>query len=56
LARSAARIETVNANDTETITDSLFGITLLVSTYDGSGNFVSATLLGFTIPNWVWFM
>ena len=49
-------VRTVNANDTETITDSLFGITLLVSTYDGSGNFVSATWLGFNIPNWVWFM
>lgn len=48
------RIETLNANGTETVTDSLFGTTLIVSTYDSSGNFVSATLLGITIPNWIW--
>jgi hypothetical protein len=49
-------VETVNVNGTETITDSLFGMTLLVSTYDGSGNFVSAALMVFTLPNWFWFM
>ncbi len=47
-------VETVDANDTETVTDSLFGIPLVVATYDGSGNFVSATLFGFALPNWFW--
>jgi hypothetical protein len=41
--------ETVNANGTETITDSLFGIPLLVSTFDSSGKLVSVTLFGFNI-------
>lgn len=50
------RIETINANGTETVTDSLFGTTLIVSTYDRSGNFVRADLLGIIIPNWVWFV
>ncbi len=48
--------ETMNADGTETITDSLFGIPLVVSTFDAQGNLVSATLFGFTIPNWVWSM
>jgi hypothetical protein len=47
-------IETENANGTETVTDSLFGMPLVVATYDNSGNFVSATLLGMIIPNWIW--
>ncbi len=46
--------ETMNADGTETITDSLFGIPLVVSTFDAQGNLVSVTLFGFTIPNWVW--
>jgi len=47
-------IETDNANDTETVVYSLFGIALVTANYDGSGNFVSATLFGFSISNWVW--
>jgi hypothetical protein len=39
-------IEEVNGNGTETVTDSLFGIPLLVSTYDGSGDLMSVTLFG----------
>jgi hypothetical protein len=42
-------IETVNGNGTETVTDSLFGIPLLVSTYDGSGDLMSVTLLGINV-------
>jgi hypothetical protein len=49
-------IETINANNTETVTDSLFGMTVLVSTYDGSGNFVGATLFGVSMPTWIWFL
>ncbi len=49
-------VETVNANDTETVTYSLLGIVLAAADYDGYGNFVSATLFGFSIPNWVWFV
>jgi hypothetical protein len=49
-------IETVNGNGTETVRDSLFGFPLLVSTFDGSGNLVGATLLGIPVPNWVWNM
>lgn len=41
--------ETVNANGTETITDSLFGIPLIVATFDNSGHLVSVTLLGFNV-------
>jgi hypothetical protein len=48
--------ETLNGNGTETVTDTLFGMTLIVSTYDSSGNFVHAALLGFLLPNWVWFV
>ncbi len=47
-------IETINANGTETVVHSLFGIALVTATYDGLGNFMSATLLGITLPNWVW--
>jgi hypothetical protein len=42
-------VETVNANDTETITDRFFGIPLLVSTFDSSGKLVSVDLFGFNI-------
>ncbi len=40
-------IETVNANDTETLVDSFFGIPLLASTFDRSGKLVSVDLFGF---------
>ncbi len=42
-------IETVNGNETEEVIDSLFGISLLVSTYDGAGNLTSVTLFGTNI-------
>jgi hypothetical protein len=41
--------ETVNANGTETITDSVFGIPLLVATFDSSGNLVSVDLFGIDV-------
>jgi uncharacterized repeat protein (TIGR03803 family) len=41
--------ETVNANGTERITDSIFGIPLLVSTFDSSGNLESVTLFGINV-------
>jgi parallel beta-helix repeat protein len=44
-------IETVNANGTETIVDSLFGIPLLVSTFDHAGNLLSVDLLGFNVTS-----
>jgi hypothetical protein len=40
-------IETVNADDTETIVDSVFGFPLLVSTFDHSGKLVNVDLFGF---------
>jgi hypothetical protein len=49
-------VKTVNADGTETITDYFFGIPLIMSFYDPSGNLVSAALFGFTLPNWVWFL
>ncbi len=45
---------TVNANGTATVVVSVFGIPLVVATYDTSGNLVSADLFGIAIPNWVW--
>jgi hypothetical protein len=44
-----AAVETVNGNDAETVTDSLFGIPLIVSLYDGAGNLVSVTLFGINV-------
>ncbi len=44
-------IETVNANGTETLTDSLFGISLIVSTFDSSGELMDVTLLGMNITS-----
>jgi hypothetical protein len=41
--------ETVNGNGTETVTDSLFGFPLLVSTYDGNGDLTSVTMFGINI-------
>jgi uncharacterized repeat protein (TIGR03803 family) len=49
-------IETVNANGTETVVYSLFGISLITVNYDSSGNFLSASLFGFSIPNSVWYL
>jgi hypothetical protein len=42
-------VETINANGTETITDYLFGLPLLVATFDDSGNLVSVDLFGFDV-------
>ena len=39
----------MNGNGTETVTDSLFGIPLLISTYDGSGDLMSVTLFGINV-------
>jgi hypothetical protein len=44
-------IETVNTNGTETLTDSLFGISLIVSTFDSSGKLMAVTLLGIDITS-----
>jgi hypothetical protein len=44
-------IETVNGNGTETVTDSLFGIPLLISTYDCSGDLMSVTLFGINVTS-----
>jgi hypothetical protein len=41
--------QTVNADGTETITDSFFGIPLIVSTFDSSGGFVGVTYFGIDI-------
>jgi hypothetical protein len=42
-------VETLNADGTVTVTDSIFGLTLLVSTYNSAGNLVRVTFLGFDI-------
>ncbi len=42
-------VETVNGNGTETITDSFFGIPLLVSTFNSSGDLTSVTVFGINI-------
>ncbi len=42
-------IETVNGNGTETVTDSIFGIPLVVSTFDTTGHLMTVTLFGFNI-------
>jgi hypothetical protein len=39
-------METVNSNGTETITDSVFGIPLIVATFDSEGNLMSVDLFG----------
>jgi uncharacterized repeat protein (TIGR03803 family) len=49
-------IETVNANGTETVVYSFMGITIATANYDGSGNFMDATLFGFSIPNSIWYL
>lgn len=42
-------IETVNANGTTTVTDSLFGLPLLVSTFGASGQLESVLFLGINV-------
>jgi hypothetical protein len=42
-------IETINANGTETVTDSLFGMPLLVSTFNSSGQLLSVRFLGIDV-------
>jgi parallel beta-helix repeat protein len=42
-------VETTNGDGTETIKDSLFGIQLLVATFDQSGNLESVTLFGVNV-------
>jgi hypothetical protein len=42
-------VETVNPNDTETVIDSILGIPLLVSTYDGAGHLEKVTFVGFDV-------
>ncbi|MGH7172245.1 MAG: choice-of-anchor Q domain-containing protein, partial [Gemmataceae bacterium] len=42
-------VETINGNDTETVTDRFFGITLFVSTYDSAGDLTSVTFFGFNV-------
>ena len=42
-------IESVNSNGTETVTDSLFGIPLIVSTFDSQGHLMSVTLFGIDV-------
>ncbi len=44
-------IEKVVGNGTETVTDSIFGFPLLVSTYDSAGNLVSVTLFGIDVTS-----
>jgi hypothetical protein len=44
-----AGVETVNGNRTETLVDRIFGIPLLISTYDGAGNLMRVTLFGIDI-------
>ncbi len=42
-------IETVNGNNTETVIDRIFGIPLLISTYDGAGNLENVSLFGIDV-------
>jgi CSLREA domain-containing protein len=42
-------IERVNSNGTETITDSIFGIPLIVSTFDSHGKLLSVDLFGIDV-------
>jgi hypothetical protein len=42
-------VETVNANATETVIDSIFGMQLLVSIYNSAGNLEQVTFLGFNV-------
>jgi photosystem II stability/assembly factor-like uncharacterized protein len=49
-------IEKVNADGSVTFTYNFLGFPLIVANYDSSGNFVSASLLGISLPKSVWFM
>lgn len=42
-------IETVNADGTATVTDDLFGLPLLVSTFDASGQLENVSFLGMNV-------
>jgi hypothetical protein len=42
-------IETINGNNTETVIDRIFGIPLLVSSYDGAGNLTNVSLFGIDV-------
>jgi hypothetical protein len=42
-------VEKVNDNGTETVTDSLFGISLFISLYDAAGNLMSVTFFGINV-------
>ena len=42
-------VERVTDNGTETVTDSIFGIPLLVATYDSAGDLLSVTLFGINV-------
>ncbi len=44
-------IETVNSNETEAVIDSFFGLPLLVSIYDASGDLTSVTLFGVNVTS-----
>jgi hypothetical protein len=46
-----AAVETMNSDGTETVTDSLFGFPLIVSTYDGAGDLLSVTLFGMNVTS-----
>lgn len=46
--------ETVNADGTVTVTDSFLGFPLVAATFDGSGNFLSASLFGINVPISIW--
>ena len=50
LNASLGGTETVNSNGTVTVIDRLFGIPLLVSTYNTTGGLQSVTLFGINIP------
>ncbi len=42
-------VETVNADGTVTVTDSFFGFTLLVSTYNSAGNLMKVAFFGLDV-------
>jgi hypothetical protein len=44
-----AGVETSNSDGTETVTDSIFGIPLLVASYDSNGDLLSVTIFGINV-------
>jgi hypothetical protein len=46
-----AGVEAMNSDGSVTVTDSIFGIPLLVATYDSSGNLLSVTLFGINVTS-----